>query len=373
MQIVRVEASTLVIPMERGVAFSTRTLAERHYTLVRVHTDDGIEGLGFAYMGHSGGHLGTLAVRELLRPLVLGQDPHQAEGLWDALYRETLLHGRRGLVLRAMSALDIALWDCVAKAAGLPLYQYLGACRQGSVPCYYSGGYYAEGKTPEHLAEECRSWVEKGFKAVKIKVGRLPPEEDALRIAAVRKAIGPRVALYLDVNNAFSDVPTAVRAARLWEEYGPGWIEEPFLPDDVDGHAALSAQTRVPVATGEIGATRWDFAPYIHRRAVSILQHDAAVCGGITEWRRISAMAAGVGITIAPHWFADLHVHLVASTPNATIVEYFPPETGILNFPRALHTRLQVRDGELVLPDRPGLGIELDPAAVQRFSVDGWG
>jgi len=210
-----------------------------------------------------------------------------------------------------------------------------------------------------------------GFRAVKMRVGRLSPEKDAMRVKACREAIGPDVKLFLDANNAWDDATSAIRAIRMFEEYEPGWIEEPVMPDALEASAAIAAAVRTPVATGEIEATRWGFQELIHHRAASILQPDAAVCGGVTEWRKIAALAAAHAIPVAPHWFPEIHVHLTAATPNAIWVELFL-DTTIFNFPRLLKSSLEIRDGELVLPKEPGLGIELDEKAVARYSVDGW-
>jgi L-alanine-DL-glutamate epimerase-like enolase superfamily enzyme len=371
LNVTSVDATTCVVPLDGGIAIATRTLTERHYTLVRVRTDTGAEGIGFCYGGNRGGALATLAVRDLLRDSVVGRDPHQVEAIWDSMFREALLQGRRGAVLRAISAVDQALWDAVSREAGLPLYRYLGGHCEDMVPAYASGGYYAEGKTPDDLADEMRGYLDMGFGAVNIKVGGLSTREDAARVAAAREAVGPDVPLFLDANNAWPDADTAIRVVREFEESDPGWIEEPLMPDDVQGHAKIAAAVATPVATGEIHATRWDFANLIERRAASILQPDAGVCGGITEWRKIAALAAAHDIAVAPHWLADLHVHMVASTPNAVWVEYFP-DFSVLNLGMLFSTALEVRPGGLALPQGPGLGIDLDEAAVSRYSVDGW-
>ena len=371
MKITELSAATVVVPLRNVTSFSTRTVSERHYTLVKVRTDEGVEGLGFCYCGNRAGWVVTQVVRDLLASHVVGQDPHSTEAIWDAMYRDSVLMGRRGAVVRGMSAVDIALWDAVSKAAGLPLYQYLGAYYQDSVPAYASGGYYLEGKTPEHLADECARYVDIGFKAVKIKVGRVSAREDMERIAAVRRSIGDDVALFTDANNAWTDPTSAIRAIRLWEEYDLGWVEEPTMPDELEASAAIAAAVEPPIATGEIHQTRWDFAQIIDGGAASIIQPDAAVCGGITEFRRVAAYAATRGVTVAPHWLADLHVHLVASTPNATYVEFFT-DTEVLNIMELFATKLRFEDGRLALPQEPGLGIVLDAAAVDRFSRDGW-
>ena len=158
MKVTQLEACTCVVPLDSGVAFATRAVQERHFTLVRVRTDTGAEGLGFCYVGHKGGRIATLAVRDLLKDVVVvGRDAHQVEAIWDAMYRESLLHGRRGAVLRAISAVDIALWDAISREADLPLYRYLGGYREDVVPAYASGGYYADGKGPEELALRWRA------------------------------------------------------------------------------------------------------------------------------------------------------------------------------------------------------------------------
>ncbi len=366
-----VSACTVRVPLESPAAFATRRVLAREYTLVKVRGDDGAGGIGFCYGGASAGGLVTDAVRDLLAPLVVGQDPYLVEGLWHAMYREALLHGRVGAVMRAISSLDIAVWDRNARAADLSLSRYLGAYRSDTVPAYASGGYYLDGKTPEMLGRELKGYVEMGFGAVKMKVGRLGLGEEEERVAAARDAIGPGVALMLDANNAWSDVPSAMRFMDRYERYDPYWIEEPFGPDDIDNHARLAQSTSVPVATGEIEAGRWRFKELLEKEAAAILQPDAAVCGGITEFRRIAATAASYGVSVCPHWLHDLHVHLAAATPNAEFVEFFPDHR-ILNFGRLIDTQLEVRDGALRIPTGPGLGFDFDETAVAEFATGPW-
>ena len=215
------------------------------------------------------------------------------------------------------------------------------------------------------------AYVDMGFSAVKIKVGRLSVEEDSERIDAVRSVIGQDAFLFLDVNNAWSDVPNAINTIRKWEKFNPGWVEEPVMPDDINASAQIADAVQIPIATGEIENGRWSFKEILDKKAASILQTDAGVCGGITEWKRIAHMADGYGISISPHWLADLHVHLVASTPNATWIEYFT-DTSILNIMELFSTNLELQAGKLVLPDRPGIGIELDRSMVDKYSVSGW-
>ncbi|HJO68975.1 MAG TPA: mandelate racemase/muconate lactonizing enzyme family protein [Rhodospirillales bacterium] len=364
-------ACAVRVPLDRPTSFATRDVLARDYALVEVGADDGERGIGFCYAGSTGGALVATAVRELLAPLVVGRDPHLTEGLWSAMYQETLLHGRVGAVMRAISAVDIALWDRNARAAGLPLHRFLGAAREGTVPAYASGGYYLDGKTPKKLGEELAGYVDGGFGAVKIKVGRLSLAEEEARIAAARQAIGDDVVLMLDANNAWADLPTALRFVSMYAAYDPYWIEEPFSPDDIDNHVRLAEATEIAVATGEIEAGRWRFKELLEREAAAILQPDAAVCGGVTEFRRIAATAASFSVPVCPHWFHDLHAPLLATIPNGQFVEYFPDDQ-VLNFRRLVDGQIEVKDGALVLRQSPGLGFAFDADAVKRYAIDAW-
>lgn len=370
-KIAKIEARTISVPLDRPTTFASRRVLKRDYAIVRVTGDDGVSGIGFCYGGHSSGSLVSMAVRDLLAPVLAGQDAHRVSGLWQDMYKEALLHGRAGSVMRALSILDIAMWDRNARAASLPLHRFLGGFADRTVPAYASGGYYLEGKTPDMLGTEMASYVDLGFKAVKMKVGLLDEAGEEARIAAAREAIGPYVHLMLDANNAWSDLETALRFVRIYERYDPYWIEEPFSPDDIENHRRLAKRTPIPVATGEIEAGRWRFLDLMKVEGAMILQTDAAVCGGITEFRRIAATAASFGITLCPHWFHDLHVHLVAAEPNGRYVEYFPDDQ-VLNFCRLLDRQLETEDGELVLPEGKGLGFDFDTAALDRFAVDDW-
>jgi L-alanine-DL-glutamate epimerase-like enolase superfamily enzyme len=370
-KIASIRARTVHIPLRQVTAFARREVTARDYTLVSVLTDDGIEGIGHCYAGHSGGNVVTTAVRELLAPMLIGADPTSTELHWKEMYQEVLLHGRTGSVMRALSIIDTALWDRNARAADLPLYRYLGAASEESVPAYGSGGYYLEGKTPEMLGEEMASYVALGLRAVKMKVGRGDPRSDAERVAAARKAIGPDILLMLDANNAWSDVPTAMRYVERFAPYDPYWIEEPFSPDQIENHAKLASAIRIPVATGEIEAGRWHFKELLDKKAASILQPDALVCGGVTEFRRIAALADCYGVTICPHWFHDLHAQLVAASPNGEFVEFFP-DTKVFNFGEIIDRQLELRNGRLVLHTEPGLGYLFNEDSIARFEAEEW-
>ena len=362
-----VQVASVAVPLDKVTSFSTRTVSERHYCLVKVSSKDGHEGIGFCYVGSAGGDIAKVAVEQLLAPKLLGQNSHRSEGLWMDMYNESILQGRTGAVMRGISILDTALWDLNARSVGLPLHHYLGAVVEDRVPAYASGGYYLDGKTPAKLGKEMESYVKQGFKAVKMKVGRLSPSEEEARVKAARRAIGEDVLLTLDANNAWRDLPTALEYVRRFEAYNPYWIEEPFSPDAIDLHAALARLTKINVATGEMEAGRWRFRELIDAGGAAILQSDAAVCGGITEWRRISAYADLKGITVCPHWMHDLHAPLVAATPNARFVEFFLDDQ-VLNFRRLINQQLSFKNGDLILHKTPGLGFEFDESAIKKYA-----
>ena len=195
--IASISVCTARIPLDHVTAFATRTVSARDYGLVKVRSSEGIEGIGFCYAGSSAGALVEKAIEELFCATLIGQESTRTEGLWQEMFQESLLQGRAGAVMRAISILDTALWDLNARSVELPLHQYLGGFAAEEVPAYASGGYYLEGKTPEKLAAEMAGYVGLGFKAVKMKVGRLSASEEETRVRAAREAVGPDVLLTL--------------------------------------------------------------------------------------------------------------------------------------------------------------------------------
>lgn len=367
-----VEARTISIPLRKPLAFSTRYVERREYTLVRVRTADGVEGIGYCYCGNRAGHLVTEFVRELLRDHVIGVDPFAVETIWTAMSRDAVLLGRSGAAVRAMSAIDVALWDVMGKVTGLPLHRLLGGPKGARVPCYASGGYYWDGVDPcRYVAEELEGYVSAGFTAVKIKVGRLSAGEEIRRARAAREAIGPDVILMMDANNAWPDAAAAIPAIQALAEVNPFWVEEPLMPDDRRGHAAIRRKVSVPIATGEIETTRWGFSELVQLEAVDMLQPDATVLGGITEFRKVAGIAAGRNVPLYPHWMHHLHTSLVASVANAVMVEFFP-DRSVLNLGDVLEEEIRAQHGTLPLPQDPGIGVRFDMKAVDRFAVDRW-
>jgi L-alanine-DL-glutamate epimerase-like enolase superfamily enzyme len=368
----------LRLPVSHPTRISTRVLDARDYLLVTLRTDTSEQvGLGYAYVGTRGAQVAAQLTAGLLQPVVVGFNEDDRVGAWARMYQETLLAGRRGLALRAISAVDIALWDLAAKQADVPLAVLLGGGVTEPVRAYASGGYYKPGPRSwaDSVTREITQNREDGFVDHKIKVGGLSIAEDAARVAAAAAALGQHDRLALDANNAYRTEADALRALRAFQDaLGDDrlwWFEEPLSPDNVAGHARLREHTTTPIATGEIAASRWDFQSLIERRAADILQPDAGVLGGITEYLRVAHAAEVFDHPIAPHWHANLHVHLAAATTNCLSVEHFRLDKDIYNFEQLLtpECRLVPERGALRIPDKAGLGIELDEKAVKRFSV----
>jgi L-alanine-DL-glutamate epimerase-like enolase superfamily enzyme len=368
MKITAVRSATVRVPLERPTRIATRLLSGRDYILAWIDTDQGLTGLGYTYAGTLGGRIVQAGIDDALQPLLLGEDPFAIERLWARMFQETLLIGRRGALIRSISAVDIALWDLVGKATNQPLYKLIGGFRD-SVPAYASGGYYREGDPLAYVEIELSRYRDLGFQNYKIKVGGAPFEVDVERVRVARETIGPKARLGLDANNAWTEPSEALRFARAVEQYDPWWLEEPLRPDDVAGHAEIARVLDIPVATGEIHATRWDFRDLIASKAADILQPDACVLGGVSEWLKVAHTAASFDLPVAPHWNADVHVHLAGAVSNCLTVEYFVLEEDIYNFERIIADRLKPENGEIPIPQRPGLGLVLDNAAVERYRI----
>lgn len=372
-RIERIEARIVSVPLPTPVAWSNVQVSEREYVLVWVHTAGGGSGLGFTVGSRFRGGAAVIraAIENALSPVILGRDPAEIERLWEDMAFETLLLGARGAVARGLSAVDIALWDLLAKRAGLRLCDLLGRYRL-RVPAYASGGYYYHddrGRDLENLEEEVRRHAALGFRGVKIKIGRLPIRDDLRRVERVLEAVGPDVKVAVDANHAWPDASSAIRDLRYLDGLGLWWIEEPVLPDRMKASARIAEALTTPVATGEIEAGLASFQRLLDMGAAGILQPDVTVVGGITEWVKIAHAAEAQDVVLAPHWVPDIHVHLGAATPNVEVLEYFHAGVGVLNFESLLEETLRFENGELVVPNHPGHGIRLDREAVARFEV----
>ena len=368
MKIVDVTTTELFYPHVHPVQDATEPppgpeAGGRGQLFVHIVTDEGLEGLGVGQASP-----GVRQVIESgLKGLLIDQDPFDIEKLWNDMFWQVRGYGRKGLAFCAVSAVDIGLWDLKAKALGVPLYKLLGPYTN-SIPIYGSGGW--TNFTSEELVAEMSGYVEQGIKRVKMKVGKDfggSEREDIERVAAVRQAVGDDVALYVDANNGYY-AKQAIYMAREFEQYQVGWFEEPVLADDIQGLAEVRRAIAIPVASGEHEYTRYGFKELITGGGADIVQPDVARVGGVTEWMKVAHLAQAFNLPVAPHMVPLVHLHLGCATPNLKVVEY---ANVVLEGDRIWYTELpEQRDGMLSpFPDRPGLGLELDPYAVEKWSV----
>ena len=385
MKIVDIRTTALSYPCDPPYGSAGGMQLRRGALLVAVETDDRIVGIGEAGLG---GGATAAVIEKTLKPMLIGEDPLLIEGLWQKMFARTRQFGRRGIVMNAISGIDIALWDIAGKVARMPLWRLLGGCRD-RVEAYASGGFYSEGKSVADLAAEAEGYRARGFRGMKMKVGRNPstqthlrhqvdqaencvvePEEDIARVAAVRRALGPHAKLMVDVNCAWSPA-MAIAMGRAFEPYNLYWIEEPVATDDIDGSAQVAAALATPIAGYETEIGLYGFRELIARNAVDIVQLDIAWTGGFSEGRRIAAYAQAHNRMVAPHAFAGgvllaASLHFIASVPNGLILEFDQNPNGLRD--ELLKEPIQAeKDGTIRLSERPGLGIKLDPAAVERF------
>jgi D-arabinonate dehydratase len=368
MEIREVDSFAISIPLDEPVAFATRVVEQRDHAVVRVRTEDGLEGVGYT-LGYGGAGLVADAVSELLAPIVAGEDPRDTTRLWREMFDGTVQIGRKGVVLRAISIVDTALWDLKAKAAGMPLYKLLGGSAE-RVPAYASGGYYRDEKGLDGLRTEMERYVERGHDAVKMKVGREPLEREIERVGAVRDAIGPHCTLLMDANGAWDHKQEAVRACRAFAESDPYWIEEPVMPDSVELMHEVNEALSYPVVSGELEFSRYGFAELLREGAIEIVQPDVSVVGGVTEWLRVANTAASHDVPVAPHYNWDLHVQLLGAVENGLWAEYFYRDSDVKAFDDVLENPMEPDDGALVVPDRPGHGVTFDETALESYRLD---
>lgn len=358
---------------QRAYGMSRGTVSRRSSTIVRIHTDDGREGIG-----ESWGPAEVVAREvELFAPAFVGQEPCNAEGIMHRVLNSGYHQSTKGIAVAALSGIETACWDLMGKATGLPVCKLLGGRYRDEVQAYASDGYVrVDGYDFEKQVAES---LEGGFRALKIKIGT-GLEEDVRRVRIARKALGPGGLLMVDVNGNYT-ADVAIRCAQRIEEHGIHWYEEPVPPDDLNGFARLKEHCSIPVATGEAEFMRYGFRELISRRLVDIVQPDVAAVGGLGETMTIARMAAAWHVRVEPHvWGTAVllaaSLQLLAAIPDHPHTVY-PPQPRLLELDRAdsplrdrlLQEPIRAVDGCVKIPDGPGLGIVLDEAALAKYRI----
>jgi L-alanine-DL-glutamate epimerase-like enolase superfamily enzyme len=354
-----VRVSSIVLPLAMPISDAKvltgrqKPMTEVVMLFAEVQTADGHQGLGFSYSKRAGGP-GQFAHAKEVAPVLIGEDPSDIGRLWNKLCWAGASVGRSGLATQALGAFDVALYDLKARRANLSLAKLLGSWRD-SVACYNTSGGFLH--TPlEQLLVNAAASRERGIGGIKLKVGQPDRALDIRRVEAVRKHLGDDMPLMVDANQQW-DRPTAQRMCRVFEDFNLIWIEEPLDAYDHEGHAALAAAFDTPIATGEMLTSAAEHADLIRHRAADYLMPDAPRVGGITPFLRIAAQAEAAGLMLAPHFAMELHVHLAAAYPSEPWVEHFDWLEPLFN------ERLDIRDGRMLVPTRPGLGLSLSEQA----------
>ena len=389
MKIKKIETYILRVPLGKMRFFSSQcAFPERNSLLVRIETEDGIYGWG------EGGQYGPpepvkACIEHVLAPMLMGRDPLDKAVLWHEMYNHTRDFGQKGSYIEAISAIDIALWDICGKALNVPVSKLMGGTQRKTVEmyatgCYYRGEHYLDlDKTIEELKEEAAGYVEQGFHLLKIKVGLLSVEEDARRVKAIRQSVGPDVGIFVDCNHSYH-ANTAVRMGRHLEENKILFMEEPVIPEDLEGYRFVRDKLDIAIAGGEAEYTLNGFRHLIENGCIDIAQPDICVTGGLSEFQRILAFAQTYSIQVIPHaWgsgiaFATalsaiaampLNPHTANPVPlqNEPMIEYdrnFNPLRDEL-----LTEPIRVENGKVVVPEGNGLGVDIDKSILEKYAV----
>jgi len=386
------DVTTIAVSYENreALADAIHYMPVRNAVFVQVHTDSGLVGLGEA-ASYGGPHSSTeTVILDELRPRLIGEDPFNVERLWHKMHAPSHQHGRRGLLLMAISGIDTALWDLIGQATKTPLYRLLGGYRD-EVTAYASAGFYAASKSPQALADEMAGYAQAGFRYMKMKVGRNPEvwlnplhdmpasdyataslEEDIERVRLVREAVGPKIKLAVDANNAWTPA-VAIQMGRRMQEHDIFWFEEPVNTDDLAGSAEVAHALDVPIAGYETEVGIFGFRELIERRAVDIVQPDVIWSGGISECKKIAALAQAHHMPCIPHVFSSglalvANLHFIASIPNGFLLEFDrhtnPLRQALFNEEIEIDSR-----GIVKVPDRPGLGVTLNQSTIEQYRV----
>jgi L-alanine-DL-glutamate epimerase-like enolase superfamily enzyme len=358
-RIARVEISQIDLAPKTPRSDAIQAFVTQETPFVRITTDDGATGTGYSYTIGTGGSSVIALLRDHLAPRLIGAEADMIEAIWSDLFWATHSLAVGPLTALAIAAIDTALWDLRGKRLATPLHRLAGGAKS-RIPVYdtESGWLHVEAA---RLVDDAQAAAAKGFRGVKVKVGKPTGREDIARLSAVRAAIGPDVSLMTDANQGFT-VAEAIRRAGLFEAAGLdlAWFEEPLPAEDVEGHVRLNAATTMPIAVGESLYHPAQFRDYLARGACGIVQVDVARIGGITPWLKVAHMAEAFNVAVCPHYLMELHLPLVCAVPNSAWLEHIPQLDDITE------GGITITDGHAHASDAPGNGIAWNEAAIAR-------
>jgi L-alanine-DL-glutamate epimerase-like enolase superfamily enzyme len=364
-KIVDVELIQLAKDSDHPHRNAKQARSRRVASLVRVSTDEGVDGLGEAWCDPA---LAEGVLLGKLRPQVLGEDPFNVEAIWRRAFDGSAMYDPKGAAVAGMSGIDMACWDIMGKAVGEPVCKLIGGLCRGAIEAYASDLHWRE--DPAAMARLAAGFVDRGFRRVKTHVG-VDARDDVRRIRAIREAIGPDVGLMVDINTGF-DRPTAISFGRRIAEHGIEWYEEPLSPMDLDGLAVVRAATGLPIATGENEYTRFGFRQLFEKGGVDVAMPDVARTGGITETKKICAVAEAFGVVVSPHNYSSgvcsaATLHLLAATPAAGPLEWDTIGSSIVD--ELFIEPVEVKDGHVTVPELPGLGVHLPDEVRSKYAL----
>ncbi len=326
-------------------------------TFLKITTNQGITG----YSVIKGASKDVLSFVKKIK----GMNLMNTEQIWDHMFFHNRKPVAKGKEIHAIGSVDLCVWDIVGKALQQPVHKVLGTYRE-KIPVYAAGGYYAEGKGITELVKEMEEYVKEGYKVVKMKIGYLDAKGDAERTKAVVKALGNDARVMVDANNGYKSAYEAIRYGRMVEDLDLYWFEEPVAPDDWRGNAEVRKELDIPIVAGENEYTRWGTRDLIENHSCDIVNVDSIKGGGLTEMRKIAALCSAFHVPVAPHGYAHMNVHAVASIANALILETYPAKA--LDFNPALEA-FPIKDGYIDSPTKIGLGMDPDPGLIKKYKV----
>lgn len=365
MKISNIQSNVYRLPPSVPWEDATNKVDGLEFIVVEVQADNGMTGIGLSYTVDIGGTAIRTLIDDYLANLVLGMNPLDYERIWNKLQRQSRRLGL-GVNSMAIAAIDVAVWDLIGKIHGQPLYKLLGGARD-RIPAYISEIDLRSGGTTEQLTDRVKDYVRQGYGTVKIKIGKPELEEDIERISKVQELLGPGGTVLVDLNQKWSAAEAIQKGARL-DRLNLGWIEEPTLMHDVQGHRQLKQAIRTPIALGESLYSRQQFLEYFRADAVDIVQADVAFVGGITEWLKIAHLANAFGKPVAPHFMMELSLHLLCGVQNSFMLENVVG--GSLTELGLLETPIEVKNGMGVPSELPGHGIVFDREALRKHLLD---
>jgi len=358
-KITHLKTTLVEIPFDLPIKTAIHDMRSIGCVLVELETDEGVTGESYSFTLNA---VGLRALHEMIvgfRHQVEGRNPYFVEAAWTGAWNEMNPMGHQGFSIAALSALDTACWDIIGKAVNQPLHKIFGACRE-EVRTYASGGLWLS-QSMDACLREADEFVSQGFRSMKIRLGSENPADDVERVREIRNHVGDQVELLSDANQALS-TKQAIRLGRELEEFNLGWFEEPVAYHDLKGHAEVRAALDIPVATGETEYTRYGMRRIIEAAAADILMPDLQRIGGYTEFRRSAALAASYDIPVSSHMFTEHSLCIAASESNCISVEHMPWCSRLFN------EEMEIKDGKIVVPDRPGTGFTFDRAEVRRLA-----